>query len=153
PGCYATYTDYIIVTCGVMARFYPDKRLIAAKDPFLLDTILFKNRSVNATQYSWLMSNDQGMAEQVVSNAKDLDYIFRAPGNYTVRLVAGNGSCVDTTSTFKFSVRDATPDGAMAFTDIECYQQTKLKISLYVCEMGYAPILPNSPITFYDGDP
>ncbi|PWT71931.1 MAG: hypothetical protein C5B59_16885 [Bacteroidetes bacterium] len=153
PNCYANYTDYVIVTCGVMARFYPDKRVIASKDPIYLDTILFTNRSVNATSFSWLMSNDQGMAEQVVSTAKDLDYIFRTPGNYTVRLIAGNGSCSDTTSTFSFTVKDPTPDGAIAFTDIECYQQTKLKISLYVCDYGYAPILPNTPITFYDGDP
>ena len=30
-GCFASYTDFVIVDCGVMARFYPDKRIIASK--------------------------------------------------------------------------------------------------------------------------
>src|SRR5579863_4370296 len=31
PGCFAAYTDYIITTCGVTARFYTDKQTIASK--------------------------------------------------------------------------------------------------------------------------
>ena len=32
-NCFAGYSDSVIVGCGVMARFYPDKRIIASKDP------------------------------------------------------------------------------------------------------------------------
>jgi len=152
-NCYAAYSDFIIVGCGVMARFYPDKRLIAVKDPALLDTILFTNRSVNAASYKWLMSNDGGMVEQVVSTNSDLNYIFRIPANYTLRLVAINGTCTDTTEKFIFTVRDATADGIINIYKIECYQQTKIKISFNVCNYGYAPIPSNIPVSFYDGDP
>ena len=152
-NCYASYSDFVIVSCGVMARFYPDKRLIAAKDPYLLDSIYFTNRSVNASSYKWLLSNDQGMAEQSVSTGADLNYIFKIPANYSLRLVATNGSCSDTTAKFNFAVQDATPDGVLILSSAECYQQTKIKVSFYVCNYGAAPFLPHTPITFYAGDP
>jgi hypothetical protein len=38
-SCYGTSTDYIIVNCGVTARFYPDKRRIASKIGFITDSI------------------------------------------------------------------------------------------------------------------
>ena len=33
--CFASYSDSVIVGCGVMARFYPDKRIIASKDQII----------------------------------------------------------------------------------------------------------------------
>ncbi|MBS1597630.1 MAG: gliding motility-associated C-terminal domain-containing protein [Bacteroidetes bacterium] len=152
-NCYSTYSDFVIVTCGVMARFFPDKRIIAAKDPFLIDSILFTNRSVGAVSYQWLMSNDQGMAEQVVSTNTDLNYIFRMPANYSIRLVATNGGCSDTTEKFNFLVDDATPDGYLSFRSVDCFQQTKIKITITACNASYAPLPPNIPISFYDGNP
>jgi gliding motility-associated-like protein len=136
-----------------MARFYPDKRSIAAKDPYLLDSIYFTNSSENASSYKWLLSNDQGMAEQTVSTGVDLNYIFKNPANYSMRLVAIRGGCSDTTEKFNFKVQDATPDGIMGLSVVECYQQTKVKVSFYACNYGYAPFLPHTPITFYAGDP
>ena len=153
PSCYSTYSDFIIVNCGVMARFYPDKRLIASKDNIYPDSIFFKNRSVNASSYKWLMSNDQGMSEQLVSTDFDLNYTFLSPGKYSVSLIASNGSCTDETEKFNFTVADPTQDGTISFTEIECYQQTKIKISLNICNNGYAPIPNNIPVSFYDGDP
>ncbi len=97
-GCRATTTDALIVGCGVEARFYPDKRKIASKDGIETDHIVFTNRSRNATSWKWLMSNNKGMAEQVVSTDEQLDYTFLIPGTYKVRLYATNGSCEDTTN-------------------------------------------------------
>ncbi|MFI5153589.1 MAG: gliding motility-associated C-terminal domain-containing protein, partial [Chitinophagales bacterium] len=152
-SCFASYTDYIIVNCGTVSRFYPDKRVIASKIPIYPDSIYFTNRSVGAISYQWLMSNDQGMTEQLVSSATDLSYTFAVPGDYKVRLVASNGSCVDTSEAFEFKVRDPTPDGVVYIYNVNCYQQTGIKLQLEVCNGGYAPILPNTPISFYDDDP
>ena len=152
-NCFSTYSDFVIVSCGVMSRFYPDKRLIASKDPYLIDTIHFTNRSIGATSYKWTMSNDQGMNEQVVSTDKDLSYPFKAPGKYSVRLIAANGGCTDTTKAFVFDVEDATPDGTMGISSIQCYQQTKIKISFSACNSGYATMTSDIPVSFYDGDP
>lgn len=153
PACFATYTHYVIVTCGVMARFYPDKRLIASKAPILLDTIAFTNRSVNATAYRWMMANDTGMSEVQVSTAADLTYPFVNKGNYTIRLIASNGGCADTTETFRFIVEDPALDGTVWLPYAECIQQTKVRFQLYVCNNGYAEIPAGTPISFYDGDP
>jgi PKD repeat protein len=152
-SCFATYTHYVLVSCGVMARFYPDKRLIASKAPVMIDTILFTNRSINGSSYRWLMSNDTGMSETVVSTAKDLRYPFVNKGNYNVRLIATNGSCSDTTETFSFKVEDPVLDASIFMFGAECYQQTKVKFSFYVCNNGYAAIPKGMPISFYDGDP
>jgi gliding motility-associated-like protein len=152
-GCFASYSNDIIVTCGVLARFYPDKRLIASKLPILIDTILFKNRSENATAYQWLMSNNQGMAEQIVSTETDLFYGFNQSGNYKIRMIAINGGCRDTTETFSFSVLDPTVDGTVNVSDVQCYQQTKLRVTFSICNNGYATIPAGTPISFYDADP
>lgn len=152
-NCYAMYTDYVIVNCGVTARFYPDKRKIASKQNVLVDSIYFTNRSVNATSYSWLMSNDAGMAEQEVSTASDLKYFFLQPARYTVRLIATNGTCTDTTETFSFTVDDPTADAELHMNATDCYDQTKIRVSFYACNNGYVPIPAGTPLTFYDKDP
>ena len=78
------------------------------------------------SSYQWWMSNDQGMTPQVVSNAFNLNYIFKTPGKYSVWLIAANGSCNDTTEIFKFPVFDPTADGTIGLSDVHCYQQTKI---------------------------
>jgi hypothetical protein len=153
PACFASYTDDVIVTCGVMARFFPDKRIIASKAGIMLDTILFTNRSVGAGTYQWLMSNDKGMAERVVSNSFNLNYSFDSPAVYSVRLIASNGPCADTTETFTFNVEDPTVDGSLGLYAVECFQQTKITLSIYICNGGYATIPSGTPISFYDADP
>jgi gliding motility-associated-like protein len=153
PGCFASYSDDIIVNCGVMARFTPDVRQIASKESILLDSIVFTNRSVNATAYQWWMSNDQGMAPQMVSTVFSLDQPYQTPGSYSVWLIATNGSCSDTTEKFNFPVFDPTVDGTIGFNDVQCYQQTKITATLDICNYGYAPIPAGTPVSFYDADP
>lgn len=153
PACFSTYTDDVIVTCGVMARFYPDKRIIASKAGIMLDTILFTNRSENATSYEWLMSNNKGMAEQVVDRGFNMQYAFADPGLYEVRLIAINGACRDTTETFSFTVEDPTVDGVLYFSNVQCFQQTSVRVTFSVCNNGYATIPAGTRISFYDTDP
>ncbi len=152
-NCYATYSDFIIVTCGVMARFTPNIRQIASKANILLDSILFTNRSVNATTYQWWMSNNSGMSPQIVSTQFTLNYTFNSPGQYSVWLVSANGSCADTTEKFNFPVYDPTVDGVVGFNGAECYANDSIRISLSVCNNGYASVPPGTPVSFYDDDP
>ena len=79
------------------------------------------------------MGNDAGMAEQEISTGTDLKYLFMDPGNYTVRLIATNGTCTDTTETFSFVVEDPTADLRLNLTGIDCYDQNKLQVKFYVC--------------------
>lgn len=151
--CFGMYTDYVTVNCGVVARFYTDKRVIASKIPIAPDSIYFSNTSENATAYQWLVANDKGMAEQVVSTAANLVYTFATPANYTIRLIATNGSCRDTTNIFTVPVADPTPDGVAYMTTVNCYQQTKVRVTLFACNNGYKTIPPGTPISFYDADP
>ncbi len=153
PSCYAMYSDFIIVNCGVVSRFYPDKRLIASKTPIYPDSIYFTNRSVNATSFQWLMSHGKDSVENVVSTAKDLNYIFQDPGDYLVRLIASNGSCSDTSEKFNFTVLDPTPDATLSFRIVDCYEQTKIRVELSVCNYGFAPVPAGTPVSFYEGDP
>ncbi len=151
--CYAAYTDYVTVTCGVTARFYTDKKTIASKYPLYVDSIRFTNTSTNATSFKWLMANNKSMTEQVVSTQKNFTYVFKNPANYTVRLIATNGNCTDTTETLTITTYDPTQDGVLYVTNVNCYQQTKLQVSFFVCNYGYATIPPGIPISFYDADP
>lgn len=152
-ACYASYTDNVIVTCGVTARFYTNQRTLASKDPILLDSVLFTNTSVNATSFKWLMRSDKGMAEQVVSTGRNLEYVFRVPANYVVRLIATNGSCTDTTEPYPVTVHDPTPEATLNIWNVTCYQQTKVQLSFWVCNSGFKALPAGVPITFYDADP
>jgi gliding motility-associated-like protein len=152
-GCRATTTDAFEVSCGVVARFYPDKRKIASKDGIQTDHVVFTNRSRNATAWKWLMSNDRGMAEQVVSTDEQLDYPFKDPGTYKVRLYATNGSCKDTTKPVTIVVDDPTADGVIHIKNVTCYNQDKVQVKLSFENWGYVTIPKNTPVSFYDDDP
>ncbi|MBV8253465.1 MAG: gliding motility-associated C-terminal domain-containing protein [Chitinophaga sp.] len=152
-GCTSISTDVVGVSCGVVARFTPDKRKIASKQGIELDKIVFTNRSRNATSYQWLMSNNQGMAEQVISTNVDLTYTFLDPGIYNIRLIATDGVCTDESETLHVTVDDPTPDAILYLTKAECYQQNQLRISLYAANMGYKTIPKGTTVAFYDKDP
>ncbi|MES2645225.1 MAG: gliding motility-associated C-terminal domain-containing protein [Bacteroidota bacterium] len=151
--CTANYTDYIIVNCGVAARFYTDKRTIASKAGVYTDSILFTNTSVNGNSFKWLVRNDAGMAETVAGTGVNLRYTFPAPGIYYIRLIATNGSCSDTTSYYTVPVADPTLDASVYLFDAHCYETTKVRFSFYVCNFGYVAIPANTPVSFYDSNP
>jgi gliding motility-associated-like protein len=67
-GCYASYSIIVFVSCGVDARFWPNKRFIAAKAATpaeiasginfgFQDTITFFNRSKGADTYTWTIKH------------------------------------------------------------------------------------------------
>ena len=163
-GCFSTYTDYVIVTCGVTARFFDNKRNIASKTGIMVDTILFKNDSYapSGTTYQWTsiytpFNSSISSTQTITSNAaganpEDLNYVFPAPGNYIIKLTATNGTCSDNTQDF-FFVQDPTQDAFISITNTNCYQETKVRVGFYICNFGYADIPAGTPVTFYDGDP
>jgi gliding motility-associated-like protein len=151
--CFASYADSVIVGCGVMARFYPDKRIVASKDQIIKDSILFTNRSVNAVSYQWWISSDSSLPAQMISTSYNLNKIFSSPGKYSIWLVAVNGGCTDTTGKFNFTVSDPTVDADIGLGDVECFEQTKIKLSFQVCNHGYAPLPAGTAVSFYEGNP
>jgi hypothetical protein len=100
-----------------------------------------------------LMSNDKGMAEQVVSTDEQLDYLFKNPGTYKVRLYATNGSCEDTSNPVTIVVDDPTADGVIHIESVTCYNEDKVQVKLWVENRGYVTIPKNTPVSFYDDDP
>jgi hypothetical protein len=167
PGCFATYSDFVLPNCGLTARFYNNKTQIAAKAGFLLDTILFTNNSVNnlggTVSYKWSMTlyENNNLIKPwtvVTSNvsgagANDLNYSFDAPGLYRISLSATNGGCTDSTNYLFLSVLDPTPDLTVFPFFARCSQQTKVRVQFSICNNGFAPVKPGVPITFYDSDP
>ena len=152
-GCF-TSTDFIAqVSCGVTARFWPSKRVIASKEDIQLDSVFFTNRSIGASAYQWLFSNNKGMTEQVVSTSYHLNYVFLVPAIYKIRLVATNGSCTDTTNTFTLTVYDSSPDAGISITSAECYSQTKVRINFWFYNNGYKTVPKNTPVSFYNRNP
>ncbi|MES2003504.1 MAG: M43 family zinc metalloprotease [Bacteroidota bacterium] len=161
PGCVSAFSDYILVNCGVTARFWNNKLQIASKTGVLNDTILFTNNSVGADAYQWILTNSNGSGSTgITSNAagagiNDLNYIFPQPGQFTLKLIATNtvSGCVDSTNTLLINVLDPTPNARISAYGVTCYQETKVRISFNACNSGIAPILPNMPVSFYDADP
>jgi gliding motility-associated-like protein len=152
-NCYSSYSTYVLVNCGVSAKFYNTRRVIASRIPTYPDSIVFVNTSFRGVSYKWLVANDKGLAEHVESTATDLTYTFPVPGNYTIRLIATNGSCIDTSGTQTISVMDPDADASIYLFNAYCFQQTKIKISFCITNFGYTPLPKNTPVNFYDADP
>ncbi len=153
PGCFSIMTNSIVVNCGVTARFFTNKRAIASLAGVYTDSIVFTNSSYNGTSFQWLVSNDAGLAEQVVSTNTNMTYVFLAAATYSVRLVATNGSCSDTSKTFSVSVADPTADAYTISLSATCFQQNRVRVRFCMGNTGYASIPAGTPITFYDNNP
>ncbi len=152
-NCYGSFSEYVTVDCGVAARFYTNKHLIASKEIIYQDTILFTNNSFGATAYQWLVSHDKGMAEQVVSTNRNLPFMFPIPAIYSIRLIASNGTCRDTTLPYIVNVQDPTTDAGLVMTGVHCSNQTSIRVNFYVCNFSYDTLPAQTPISFYDADP
>ncbi|MFZ6023492.1 MAG: gliding motility-associated C-terminal domain-containing protein [Bacteroidota bacterium] len=151
--CFSSYRDEVIIGCGVIARFYTDKKTVASKTNILLDSILFTNQSLNATSYRWLMRNDNIPTEQDISTNTNLYYVFQESVQHFTRLIATNGSCSDTTNVFSVTVFDPTSEAYLYVARANCFQETKVRLELIVCNSGYKPIPPKTPVSFYDRNP
>ncbi|MEO5681478.1 MAG: gliding motility-associated C-terminal domain-containing protein [Chitinophagaceae bacterium] len=153
PGCFTSAQFIAQVSCGVTARFWPNKRVIASKDNILLDSVFFTNRSIGAASYQWLFSNNKGMTEQVVSTSFHLNYVFLVPAIYRIRLIATNGACSDTSNYFTLTVYDSSPDAGIVITNAECYSQTKVRVTFWFYNNGYKTVPKNTPVSFYNSNP
>lgn len=151
--CFATQTGFVLVNCGVVSRFYSFKRTIASKSSYFLDSITFVNTSLGATNYEWLMSSNTGMAQQVVSTATNLGYFFPSPGIYSIRLVAINGGCRDTTKVYTVTIIEPEPDAIVTLQSVNCFNETRIQLLATVCNFGIRPIGKGMPVTFYDANP
>ncbi len=152
-NCFSTHTEKLIVGCGVTARFYADKQTVATHLTTNPDTIHFFNNSYGASNFKWLMTNENGANEQVVSTDQNLSRKFDLPGKYSIRLVASNGSCADTTVRYTVTVLEPTPDLAVYMSAVHCYEQTKIKVDFYICNWGFTTVPAKIPVQFYDANP
>jgi len=162
PSCFASYSRTVRVTClGIDARFTPDVRLIASKQSKgkLLDSVLFTNRSVNATAFEWTVKHEpyDGMTPaqpDFISTDTSLQHTFVEPGDYYITLIAKNGpSCTDTCGPFLLPVLDPTIDGRLKINRVDCYKEDSLRIVFEMFNDGFDTIRMGMPVTFYDEDP
>jgi gliding motility-associated-like protein len=160
PGCFASYSQIVRVSCGVDARFWPDIRFQAAKQPevLFLEPVTFTNRSHGAATYEWTITHkslvDDGPTIPTFNSTDTtLVYIFPEPGNYEISLKAVNGSCEDTASSFILRVVDPTIDGIPHLLNVQCFNNDSLQVSLRIINNGYDTINIDTPVSFYDEDP
>lgn len=162
PSCFASYSQIVRVTCGgVDARFWPDKRLIASKQPMakFLDSVYFENLSAGADSYLWTVNHTpydpvNGTTSPVFNTTDEhLNYIFPEPGVYTILLEAYSGTCSDTAGPFTLNVTDPTMNGIPRITRADCLNEDSIKVDLRISNIGYDTINIGTPVSFYDEDP
>lgn len=159
PSCFASFYMNVMVTCGVDARFSPDKRSIASKQPDSLftDSVIYVNFSDGAIDYLWSVSfydritNDLNYTFH--STEQDLSFAFTEPGEYHVQLKASNGSCVDYSNTYIHSIIDPTIDASPVIENLFCLSKDTIGVKLLLYNYGYDTINAGMPISFYSGNP
>ncbi len=152
PGrtCSNTYIGYVIVNCGVDARFSPNERIIASRKGIYKDAGLFINTSNGANNYNWYVTEIATSTKTMVSTQKDLLYDFLTPGFYSIRLVASKGSCIDTSNTYTLHVLDPAPEGSVNIRSVNCYKDDFIRIVFTVNNNGFDTIPKGTSIRFYD---
>lgn len=158
--CFTSVSRNFRVGCGVNAKFSPDKRITASKQPHALftDSVTFVNYSFGATNYEWTIGHtsldaDGTTIPDSVFTDENLTYYFREPGSYDITLVASAGACEHTSHTYNLQVDDPTMDGAPVILDISCDDPERIYVQFALSNNGYDTIRGNTPIAFYDGNP
>lgn len=158
--CVATTSVNIRVTCGVVARFSPDKRIIASKQPHALftDSVFFLNRSDGATSYEWIIShqnNEPGGLSILTDTLFDRNFwhYFSEPGQYSISMTASDGACEDVRGTFVLPVNDPTMDLAPVITDVNCIDAESTRIDFIMFNHGYDTMNAEVPIAIFDTNP
>ncbi|SFT46612.1 SprB repeat-containing protein [Algoriphagus locisalis] len=160
PDCMVSFSLNVNVSCGVDSRFFPDKRLIASKQPHPLftDSVTFTNRSYGANAYEWGITHsnfnpDYQSLPVFHSEDQNLSYYFKEPGEYQISLVAKNGNCEDLSNTFYLNVDDPTMDGRPEISQITCINEDFFQVAFTLYNDGYDTVNVNTPVAFYDADP
>jgi gliding motility-associated-like protein len=152
-SCFANYSVSLEINCGVVARFSPNKRIIAAQTDVYSDPVTFFNKSRGATSYKWYVTNPATGQPQMISTSRDLVYDFPQPGSYSIFLEAANGACIDRSSSFNLPVLNPRPDGYVNIKEVDCYKKDSIRLVLEIGNLGYDTIPAGKEITFYDRDP
>jgi plastocyanin len=91
PNCFDEFLDTITVTCPVVAGFSQSAFQITPGQ-----WVTFTNNSTGATSYTWVMDGT------VMATTTNFSHTFNLSGDYSVYLIATNGTCSDTSSIFNF---------------------------------------------------
>ena len=158
PACYSSFTRNIMVTCGVDARFSPEIREIASKQPDSLftDSTTFVNYSVGADNYQWTVNftDRSGAAPfpEFTSIDVNLTYPFAEPGLYETQLIATDGTCTDLSRTYSHFIKDPTMDGSPKITQVSCVNEDSIRVAVTLFNYGFDTINAGTPLSFYNGN-
>lgn len=100
PSCSTSYSTTVFVLCQAEAGFAFTPAPYAPGA-----TLTATNTSQNANSYTWFLD---GVA---VSTANNFSQQFNTPGGHNLFLVAGNGTCADTSATQFFTVGNCNLSG------------------------------------------
>ncbi|MBT9484063.1 gliding motility-associated C-terminal domain-containing protein [Sediminibacterium sp.] len=150
--CTSSYYTQVIVSCGTVARFSPDKRIISSKNSIYEDTVTFKNYSQNADSFEWYIRNNTTGAQQLISNAVDFKYSFPTSANYSIWLTATKGTCTSTSERFSLNVVEATSDAALVLYSANCYKNDSIRLVFGIINAGVDTIPAGTTVRFYDKD-
>lgn len=151
--CYSSYYTQIIVNCGTVARFSPNKRIVASKAGIYEDTVTFKNSSHNADSFEWYIRNNTTGAQQMAGTTTDLKYSFPEKGNYSIWLKATKGGCVSNSGTFNMNVTEATSDAIVELYSVNCSDNENIRMYFGIRNLGIDTIPAGTTVRFYDKAP
>lgn len=150
--CSSSYYTQLLVSCGTVARFSPDKRIVASKTGIYEDTVTFKNHSENADSFAWYIRNNTTGIQELISNATDLKYSFPSAANYSIWLVASKASCTSTSQTFTLNVIEASSDAMLNIYSVNCYKNDSIRVYFGVTNNGIDTIPAGTIVRFYNRD-
>ena len=151
-SCSSSYYTQVIVSCGTVARFSPNKRIVASRTGLYEDTVTFVNHSQNADSFEWYVRNTTTGVQQLMSNATNFQYSFPAAGNYTIWLIASKGSCTSTSQTFSLNVTEATSDAVLNLYNVNCYKNDSIRVFFGITNIGVDTIPAGTIVRFYNRD-
>ena len=151
--CFSSYYTNVTVSCGTVARFSPDKRIVAGKTMYYNDPVTFTSYSQNADTYEWYVKNNLTGVETKESTTGVLVYSFPAQGTYGIRLVASKGTCIPAAASYNLNVLDGTSDAVMDLFTTNCYNNDSIRLYFGVRNSGFDTIPAGTTIRFYDRDP
>ena len=150
--CTSSYYTQISVSCGTIARFSPDKRIVSSKNGIYEDTVTFKNYSENADSFEWYIRNNTTGIQQLISTAVDLKYSFPSSANYSIWLTATKGTCIANSERFSLNVTEATSDAVLDLFSVNCYNNDSIRLFFGIRNIGVDTIPAGTTVRFYDKD-
>lgn len=151
--CSASYSANLLINCGVVARFSPNKRMVASQAGIYSDPVTFINKSHGGTSFKWFMTGPASSVPQVMSTDRNFIYDFPQPGVYSIYLEAQDGTCISQSPSFSLNVEDPIPDAEVRLRQVDCYKKDSIRVVLEIKNNGFDTIPAGLVITFYDRNP